>query len=437
MLKEKLKENISNHWRARFAALSLAGILSTMGLSQAYCADTFAIEGGKWFDGAEFKPATWFVDENGSLTKTRPKNIDHIIEVNGKFVVPPYGEGHNHNLQNPWAVKNFGPLQVSSGVFYSVQMCSFGEEVKAQFSSRDTMDVLFASDCITASDGHPLGLILNGKKEVTNDELKNAQEMVLVADSKEDLDQIWEKVKANHPSFIKIILVGSEKFEERHGDKKYLGINGLNPKLVPRIVERAHQSGIPVAAHVDTAHDAEVAIKAGVDVLGHLPGYRIAKNEGFDRQDYVLSDAVIAEAAKRGTKLIATANVPSKHYTKEEISEIQANQRDNLRRLRKAGATILMGSDNFSGTVLSEIRYLDALGIAPREALLKSLTMDTPKWMYPGRHLGVFAEGAEGSFLVLEGNPLEDLGFLDQIHIGVKQGYLNTEIVSLQFGASL
>ncbi|WP_444945836.1 hypothetical protein ACJJIP_19810 [Microbulbifer sp. VTAC004] len=410
---------------SQFYFLKLAYIFSLLLYQQVANADTFAIEGGKWFDGMGFKPAIWFVDENGLLTKTRPQEVDYIIDARGKFVVPPYAEGHNHNLQNPWGIKNFGALQVKSGVFYSAQMCSFGKGLETQFSGEDTMDVLFASDCITASDGHPLRMILNGKKNVTNDELKSAQEMVMVAEDKGDLDQIWEKVKANHPSFIKIILVGSEKFEERHGDKKYLGVNGLNPKLVPVIVERAHKLGIPVVAHVDTAHDAMVAIKAGVDILGHLPGYRIARNEGFDRQDYVLSDAVIAAAAKQGTKLIATASVPSEHsYPEDELKEIQTVQKDNLSRLRNAGVPLLMGSDNFSGTVLREIRYLDTLDIAPREVLLKSLTMDTPKWMFPERHLGSFSEGAEGSFLILEGNPLEDLGFLDKIYIGVKQGHI-------------
>ncbi|WP_444920706.1 amidohydrolase family protein [Microbulbifer sp. CnH-101-G] len=419
MFKVKLFEGVSESFISRF----FYGVFLIILSQKAFGETTYAVVGGKWFDGEDFKQATWFVDENGSLTKTKPQKVDYTFDASGKYVVPPYAEGHNHNLQNPWGIKNFGPLQIKSGVFYSVQMCSFGEEIKAQFNSRDTMDVLFASDCITASDGHPLGLILNGKKEVTNDELKSAQEMVLVADSKEDLDQIWEKVNANHPSFIKIILVGSEKFEERHGDQKYFGINGLNPKLVPKIVERAHQSGILVVAHVDTAHDAEVAIKAGVDVLGHLPGYRIARNEGFDIQDYVLSDTTIALAAEQGTKLIATASVPTGHkYSGDELREIQQIQRDNLTRLRNAGVSLLMGSDNFSGTVLREIRYLDSLDIAPREVLLKSLTMDTPKWMFPERDLGTFAVGAEGSFLVLEGNPLEDLGFLDKIYIGVKQG---------------
>ncbi|QFT53110.1 amidohydrolase family protein [Microbulbifer sp. THAF38] len=427
MIKKKLKKNIGDHWKGNFFALGLVGVLSTVAVPQAYCANSFAIEGGKWFDGTNFKQATWFVDEDGSLTKARPQKVDYTIDASGKFVVPPYGEGHNHNLQNPWAIKNFGPLQVSSGVFYSVQMCSFGEEVKARFNSTETMDVLFASDCMTASDGHPIAHYFKDRSNPTEEEVQEGRDGLLIIDSLIDLYRVWPGIQEKSPRFLKIVLVGSEKFEERYGDKKYLGVNGLNPELVPNIVERAHQSGIPVVAHVDTAYDAMVAIRAGVDVLGHLPGYRIARNEGFDSQDYVLSDAVIAEAVEHGTKLIATASVPLGHYYSEkELSEIQAIQRDNLNRLRKAGVPLLMGSDNFSGTVLREIRYLDTLDIAPREALLKSLTMDTPKWMFPERRLGFFAEGAEGSFLVLEGNPLKDLGFLDKIYIGVKQGHILT-----------
>ncbi|WP_444887761.1 amidohydrolase family protein [Microbulbifer sp. JMSA008] len=419
MFKAKSFEGVSVNFIGRF----LYGVFLIIFSQKAFCETTYAVVGGKWFDGTDFKEATWFVDENGSLTKTKPQKVDYTFDASGKYVVPPYAEGHNHNLQNPWGIKNFGPLQIKSGVFYSVQMCSFGEKIKAQFSSIDTMDVLYASDCMTASDGHPIAFYFKDRSNPTEKEIQDGRSSLLIVDSLSDLDRVWPGIIKKSPRFLKIVLVGSENFEERHGDKKYLGVNGLNPKLVPIIVERAHQSGIPVVAHVDTAHDAMVAIKAGVDVLGHLPGYRIARNEGFDIQDYVLSDTAIALAAEQGTKLIATASVPTGHkYSEGELSEIQKIQRDNLTRLRNAGVSLLMGSDNFSGTVLREMRYLDSLDITPREVLLKSLTMDTPKWMFPERNLGTFAEGAEGSFLVLEGNPLEDLGFLDKIYIGVKQG---------------
>ncbi|WP_323845940.1 hypothetical protein [Microbulbifer magnicolonia] len=404
--------------------------LLTLALSQAPAlAGTFAITGGQWFDGQDFRADHWYIDSRGTFTKRKPENIDHVIDASGKYLLPPFADAHNHNLQNAWGVNNFGPLQQKSGIYYLAQMCDFGEGLRAQFAGAETLDVRYSSDCISASDGHPLGLILAGESgEATEAVLVKAREQFLPVDDPEQLDRAWQKVLAHKPDFIKVVLIASEKFDERHGAADYRGINGIDPDLVPEIVARARRLGVPVVAHVDTARDAAVAIEAGVEVLAHLPGYRIAKNEGFAKGDYLIDNETIVRAAKQGTKLIATASVPGEHgrYSADELAEIQEIQKLNLSRLQAAGVPLLMGSDNVFGTVLSEINYLDALGIADRSALLRSLTMDTPQWLFPQRRLGRFSEGAEGSFLMLAGNPLENLDFLGKIEIGVKQGHVMT-----------
>lgn len=390
-------------------------------------ADTFAIADGHWFDGEGFRVDSWYVDESGRFTKKKPEKIDHVIDAKGKFIVPPYADAHNHNLQNEWGIGNFGPKQVAAGVFYLAQLCSFGEKLRAQLSGPETLDVRYASDCLSATDGHPMGLLLAEHPGEVNEEVKaKAREHYLAVDNLEQLDAAWQKIIENKPDYIKVVLIASEKYGGRHGDPDYLGINGIDPDLVPEIVARARRIGTPVLAHVDTAHDAAVAVNAGVDVLAHLPGYRIAKKEGFGKADYLLDRDVIAKAAKQGTKLIATAAIPGRNqrYSAEELAEIQEIQKRNLSRLKAAGVPLLMGSDHVFGTVISEIEYLDGLAFTGRAALLRSLTVDTPKWLFPGRQLGGFAEGAEASFLVLEGNPLENLDALEKIAVGVKQGHI-------------
>jgi hypothetical protein len=407
----------------------LLSLLSLLFFSPSLLGATFEIKGAYWFNGTGFDKAHWYVNTQGQLSEQPPQQIDYVIEAEGKYVVPPFADAHNHNLQNLWGVQNFAPAQARAGVYYLAQLCDFGKDLRELFHGPDTLDVLYASDCISASDGHPLGYFLTDyqdKREVPEEVLTKARAEYLAVDNLKQLDDVWQKVLLNKPNFIKVILVASEKYQARHGQLDYLGINGIDPELVPAIVERAHGAGLPVLAHVDTAHDVRVAVAAGVDVLAHLPGYRIARNEGFKKEDYIIDDQVISQAARAGVKLIATASVADRNgkLPAAELAEIQEIQKLNLSRMQAAGIPLLMGSDHVFGTVLSEIQYLDALGISSRSALLKSLSMDTPQWLFPDRRLGRFGEGAEASFLILDGDPLENLQALETISLGVKQGNL-------------
>src|ERR1051326_4684030 len=52
---------------------------------------------GNWFDGQKFVPRT-FYSVDGVLRSKRPARIDRVFDLSGKYVVPPFGEAHNHNL---------------------------------------------------------------------------------------------------------------------------------------------------------------------------------------------------------------------------------------------------------------------------------------------------------------------------------------------------
>ena len=89
-----------------------------------------------------------------------------------------------------------------------------------------------------------------------------------------------------------------------------------------------------------------------------------------------------------------------------------------------AGVPRLTGSDAIDGSVVDELGSLDALGILPRARLLDIATRETPRYLFPGRAIGAFAEGAEASLVVLDGDPLADLKALDEPVMLIKQGAL-------------
>ena len=96
-------------------------------------------------------------------------------------------------------------------------------------------------------------------------------------------------------------------------------------------------------------------------------------------------------------------------------------QRQNLRGLQMAHAKLLIGSDVFMGTALAEVKAWTN-GALPRQncCAWPRATRHVP--CSPQRRLGCFEPGCEASFLLLLGDPLEDLSHLDQPLLRVKQG---------------
>lgn len=393
----------------------------TLGMAGSAWAATLAVEGGRWFDGERFVPGTWFVVD-GKLTRQRPAQVDVRIDARGAHVVPPYADAHNHDMQNAWGVDRRLTATLQGGVFYTAQLCANEdiEPFRPLFNRPTTPDVVVANACISASDGHPLGLLLPHAGD--KPDLDALRQAYVAIDTEAQLAQRWPEVLARKPDLVKVILVDSTRHATRFGQPALLGRNGLDPALLPAIVQRAHAAGLRVAAHVDTAGDVAVAARAGVDLLAHLPGYHFEK--GLSAADYRIDDDTVRLLAGRKIPVIATASVSATMagLKGEALAAVQQVQRDNLQRLLRAGVPLLIGSDNPFGGPVDEVAYLDGLQLLPRAQLLRSLTMDTPRQLYPQRAIGRFAEGAEASFLLLDGNPLTDLQALRRIRLGVKQG---------------
>lgn len=384
--------------------------------------------GGRWFDGERFVTGDWYVVD-GRFTRTRPARIDATLNLADRYILPPFAEAHNHDLQNAFTAGMNAQAYLDRGVFYSAQLCSMPDEVRVfsgLLASSASVDVLFAGGCISASDGHPLGIALASYKAegaaVEPDAIRNSEYWSI--DSQAELDQRWPAIAAAKPKLLKVILVDSANHAANRKRAELFGFNGLDPLLVPDIVVRAKAIGARVVAHVDTAADFNAAVRGGVDIVAHLPGYRIAK--GHVIADYRLSDEAIAEAARQGVLVTPTVAASRYHIGANPGNRdaIMANHADNIRRLRAAGVPLLLGSDLFGGSVLDEVEAIDALGVMPRAELLGIATRDTARAIFPDRRIGVFEEGAEASFIALDADPLDDLTAIRRVRAAVKQGNL-------------
>lgn len=379
---------------------------------------------GRWFDGHRFVPATWYSVE-GKFTRTPPVRLDVTIDLHGGHALPPLAEAHNHNLQNRWAARQIADDYVRRGIFYTAQMAAHGEMIAGYRDLLDAPgypDVLWAEATFSASNGHPIALALGNARAnnipLAKDDL--IDKAFWAVDSLADLERKWPAIAQTKPKLIKIILIDAND-EASRNDPAEDGRLGLRPELAPDLVRRAHAIGARVAAHVQTADDARIAVEAGVDILAHLP---TAPSKYIADADLRLDDKTIALMKRQGTSVVPTIEVYRQILKRKPDVWVRALgiARDNITRLRAAGVPILTGSDLWAGSVLDEMAALIDLGLmTPAEAIRASTDL-TARTLFPQRKIGRIEEGGEASFLVVKNDPTRDLAALRFIELAVKQG---------------
>ncbi|HEU5220224.1 MAG TPA: hypothetical protein VFU23_16300 [Gemmatimonadales bacterium] len=401
-------------------------------------APTREFTNGRWLAGDSFEQRTWYAI-GGILTRTRPARIDSVIDLAGKFIIPPFADAHNHMLASPGSLDPFRLKYLAEGSFY-VQVLgnrkSTTDQIRDRFNTPCALDVTWANGFLTSTLGHgfetgeskamgifDLGVALKTREADLKASRIAENDAYWFIDSLADLEAKWPAILAGHPDILKITLVFSSDSAPRvpWGPPGWY-VHGLRPDVVPAIVRRAHASGIRVAAHVDTAHDFEVAVRAGVDVLAHSIGYGVP--EGHEA-DFRISDEVARLVAKHDVVVIPTAATEADFRELADSAGLTrdlAVQRENLRLLTRYDVRIAVGPDMYGSTARREINSLRRLRVWDDRTILRMWYETTPRSIFPGRRIGRFEEGYEASFLALSRNPLEDFTAVDSIALRVKQG---------------
>ena len=322
------------------------------------------------------------------------------------------------------------------GIFYAQGMTDVPEGAAAvvragMVDTPTTVDVTYAHGGLTGVNGHPRDVyesLANGfyypkddaQRALAISSQKSEGHAVWQIDSAATLEAKWPKILEARPDLIKVYLLDSGHFRQATAGDPQFGM-GIDPALVPMIVKKAHAAGLKVAAHIDTPYDFHVAVLAGVDEMGHLPGYGQTAKEAPDA--YRLADADIALAAKRNVRVQATAGIYDGSYTPaEDRAARRRAQSDNLRRLKAAGVEVLVGSDHYGQDAVHEADYLQVPGVWTNAEMLRMWSVETPQDIFPRRRLGELKPGYEATFLVLRGNPLEDWSQVHAIAGRWKQG---------------
>lgn len=376
---------------------------------------------GRWWTGQRYDRAPRCVRAEAFVRC--PANVaDRIVNLAGRYLIPPLADAHNH-------VTSDAPRAIAAGVFYLMNPTSLASLIappERRKPAPGKVDVVYSMGAVTAPGGHPLELYEDQlgprfyKDKKPADFVGDAYHFVSAA---ADIAPVLDRLVDQHADFVKIVLEYSEQYARRRDDPAFRGLRGLDPALVPELVRQAHRRGLRVAAHIETAADFRVIVAAGVDEAAHMPGYLGPFGGVTTIATYLITDADARAAARSGIRVVATASLALGNPDKAKLAAIQAMQRANLRKLKRAGVPILIGTDGYTDAAIAEARYLVALGVLTQPEALNALTQATPRFIFPARKIGKLEPGYEASFLTLDADPARDLAVLPKAIVGrTKQG---------------
>lgn len=404
------------------------GIRTTMSRDTATAAQpVYEFRNGRWFDGTGFTERTFYT-QYGTLSGMRPARVDSVIDLDGSWVVPPYGEAHNHNVE---ASARLAPLirrYLESGVFYVKNpnvLPSSVLEIRDRVNMPASIDVSFALGGFTSPGGHPVSVVQrNIERGIWSEADGEGAFYHEIADER-DLDRKWAGFLGYDPDFVKGYLLYSEEFEARARDSAHVGRRGLDPALLQELTRRAHAAGLRVSVHVETAHDFRNALNAGVDEINHLPGFRGNEENRFpDLAPFRLREEDAMRAAEQGIVVVTTLGDFDEFADASTARRARELFRHNLNVLQEHGVSLAVGSDDYGSVGVGEALQLLDLGVFSNLELLEMWVEDTPRTIFPFRLIGSLEPGYEANFLVLDRNPLEDFTATQEISLRIKQGLI-------------
>ena len=394
----------------------------------------WALTGGHWYDGSGFVLRDMYI-VGSELVARRPERIDSIVDLSGGWVVPPFGDAHTHNLDGAFRFEEMRAAYTAEGTFYLQVLTNTtrgAAAVRDSFAMPGGLDIRYANAGLTSTLGHPflayepraLGIFTAEVQAARSAELCRSRirlgDAYWFIDDRAALDSIWPQWLATEPDVAKIFLLNADDGGSGASCEN-MGHHGLDPELVPAIVERAHDAGLRVWAHVESARDFELAVLAGADGIAHLPGYQLDPGEADE--PFLIEAEAAAIAGERGVYVTPTASLAAAVHEDDAASaRILDLHRRNIALLRASGVRFVVGSDFYGRTARDEVETLRAMGVWTDAELLRMWAETTPTAIFPDRRIGRLRDGFEASFLVLECDPLNDWACTAQIRAIVKDG---------------
>lgn len=251
--------------------------------------------------------------------------------------------------------------------------------------------------------------------------------------------------------------------------------SSLDPKLVPTIAAQARRHGLRLSGHIPNGMTAEQAVRQGFDEIQHINFLFLNFMPGVDTRTPARFSAVYEHGAEldlqsepvraflrllkeKGTVVDPTVSIFENRLTAlpGEVSPILAPVADRvpfavrrtmmatrlpapedkreryraayrnvmamLRAVYEMGIPIVAGTDGLTGfTLQRELENYVAAGI-PASEVLKIATLGAARVTKHDKDLGTVAPGKLADFILVDGDPVANIGDIRRVVLTVKNG---------------
>ena len=389
---------------------SLATLIASASVAQAQSATVTALTHANVVDGVSatvIRDAT-IVIRNGKIESVRAGGVvpagATVIDVGGRYVAPGLIDAHTHiaTLANARRALFSGVTTVRSASVPAFQDVAMREQARA--GQIVAPDVLATGVFVSPNLGETL--LADARLGVLAAGVTTPEQLRLLVRVNLDRGVDWIKTRGTERAGLPDTDPRKQVYDERE---------------LRAIVEEAATRGIPVMAHAHGDEGAYAAVAAGARSIEH---------------GTYLSDSTLRLMKLKGTWLVPTLSTivdltqPGGDYDDPVLllrgQHMAPRIEETIRRARALGVRIATGADTDYGPesvtrISHEVMRFAGLGFTAVEALA-SATSGAAELLGIATRTGRVAAGLEADLIVLERNPLEDPGALQDVLIVVTDG---------------
>lgn len=379
---------------------------------------------GKLNDGVQ--SGKYVIVEDGKIAKITSDKaaIDglKVVDLNGKYLIPGLINLHVHlpgsgmpkdtKKQNKKTVRmlinhaltkyivyrmcaNYAKVELMSGVT-TIRTVGGLDDIDSRIRDNGAKGklkaprVLASNMAVSVKDGHMAGLLAYEAKDP------------------EDGRRYVREIAKTNPDLIKLMITGGVLDAKKEGEP---GVLRMSPEIVKACCDEAHKLGFKVAAHVESPLGVTVALEGGVDTIEH--GANIGEHElELFKQNGSAHVLTISPTIPLCMFDLSVSGGTPLHKVNGKV--VFEGMLDCAKKCLENDIPVGLGTDTACPFVTHydmwrELRYFQKyLGVS-NEFAIHTATEVNAKIAGIDNETGTIEEGKSADFIVVDGNPLENL----------------------------